>query len=186
MAKEHKGLSRMIIKKRLIRALPLIIILALILIALAYYKLTIDKGIWKNNEKGRPSEYTGSVKVSADTDDAGISIDKDEIIKKALKDLGYKDEDIKKMKDEEIIEILKLSNKLGRTIKTLDDVSAAELMWCLNDLYSEKLTVDELEKLLNAEIITQYPKIKNKTENYYIQISHYMELILLRKIHIMI
>ena len=29
-------------------------------------------------------------------------------------------------------------------------------------------------------------KIKNKTENYYIQISHYMELILLRKIHIMI
>lgn len=165
MAKEHKGLSRMIIKKRLIRALPLIIILALILIALAYYKLTIDKGIWKNNEKGRPSEYTGSVKVSADTDDAGISIDKDEIIKKALKDLGYKDEDIKKMKDEEIIEILKLSNKLGRTIKSLDDVSSAELMWCLNDLYSEKLTVDELEKLLNAEIITQYPKIKNKTDD---------------------
>ena len=165
MAKEHKGLSRMIIKKRLIRALPLIIILALILIALAYYKLTIDKGIWKNNEKGRPSEYTGSVKISADTDDAGISIDKDEIIKKALKDLGYKDEDIKKMKDEEIIEILKLSNKLGRTIKSLDDVSSAELMWCLNDLYSEKLTVDELEKLLNAEIITQYPKIKNKTDD---------------------
>ena len=78
--------------------------------------------------------------------------------------INIKDEDIKKMKDEEIIEILKLSNKLGRTIKSLDDVSSAELMWCLNDLYSEKLTVDELEKLLNAEIITQYPKIKNKTE----------------------
>ena len=124
--------------------LPLIIILVFILIAVVYYKLIIDKGIWKNNEKGRPSEYTGSVKISTDTDNEGISIDKDEIIKKALKDLGYKDEDIKKMKDEEIIEILKLSNKLGRTIKALDDVSAAELMWCLNDLYSEKLKIKQM------------------------------------------
>ena len=103
MFKEQNEISKKNIKKRILMTLPLIIILVFILIAVVYYKLIIDKGIWKNNEKGRPSEYTGSVKVSADTDDAGISIDKDEIIKKALKYLGYTDEDIKKMKDEEII-----------------------------------------------------------------------------------
>lgn len=165
MFKEQKSFFKMIIRKRLLMALPIVIILVFIFVSVAYYKLTIDKGIWEDDEKGRPSEYTGSVKISADTDDAGIDIDKDKIIKKALKDLGYKDEEIKEMKDEEIIEILKLSNKLGRTIESLDDVSAAELMWCLNDLYSERLSVEELEKLLNAEIITQYPKIKNKTDN---------------------
>ena len=38
-------------------------------------------------------------------------------------------------------------------------------MWCTNDLYSKYLdNVDELEKLLNAEIITQYPKIKNNKD----------------------
>ena len=153
------------LKLKIILIIAIVILAAIVICSLLYYFLTLKEAIWDEDEKGRPSEYTNNVKISNDIDEGGITIDKDKLINDALKDLGYKEEDIKKFKDKEIIEKLGLEKKLKKDISSLDDVTAAELMWCTNNIYSKYLSkVDELEKLLNAEIITQYPKIKNNKD----------------------
>ena len=153
------------LKLKIILIIAIVILAAIVICSLLYYFLTLKETIWDEDEKGRPSEYTNNVKISNDIDEGGITIDKDKLINDALKDLGYKEEDIKKFKDKEIIEKLGLEKKLKKDISSLDDVTAAELMWCTNNIYSKYLSkVDELEKLLNAEIITQYPKIKNNKD----------------------
>lgn len=166
MEKEENIVKRFFKSKRKIGIFILVLLVIIVIASLLWWKhFIMDNGKWDKDEKGRPSEYTNNVKISNDVDEGGITIDKDKLINEALKDLGYKDEDIKKFTDEETIEKLGLEKKLGRKISSLDDVTAAELMWCTNDLYSSYLdNVEELEKLLNAEIITQYPKIKNNKD----------------------
>ena len=64
------------------------------------------------------------------------------------------------MTDEEIIDKLEINKKLKKDPKvtSLDDVTQAEILWCISDVYSKYLdNTEQLEKLLNAEIITQYP-----------------------------
>ena len=145
------------ILKKLIQVL---IIVAAVLPLLAYYHLTIDDGQWEEDEKGNPSTYTQNVKTpTADTGD-NLTLDKEAIVKQGLKDLNYQDEDIDQMTDEEIIKNLRINKKLHKTppVTSLDEVTEAEILWCSNDVYSKYLKKpEELEKLLKAEIITQYP-----------------------------
>ena len=66
------------------------------------------------------------------------------------------------MTDEEIIDVLKINKKLKKKPKvtSLNELTEAEILWCMDDVYSDYLKKpEELEKLLNAEIITQYPKM---------------------------
>ena len=64
------------------------------------------------------------------------------------------------MTEAEMIEALGMSIKLGREITTIEECTVAEILWCLNTDYSKYLKKPEdLEYLLNAELITQYPKI---------------------------
>ena len=145
------------ILKKLIQVL---IIVAAVLPLLAYYHLTIDDGQWEEDEKGNPSTYTQNVKTpTADTGDK-LTLDKEAIVKQGLKDLNYQDEDIDQMTDEEIIKNLRINKKLHKIppVTSLDEVTEAEILWCSNDVYSKYLKKpEELEKLLKAEIITQYP-----------------------------
>lgn len=155
-----KNFTKSLIKSKIvILILVIFLILGVLLPSFVYY-ITIDDGIWKDNEKASPSTYTNNVKFSTETGQDGIAIDKDGIINQILLDMGYNQEKIDNLTDAEIIEIFKLSKKLGKTINSLDDCTYAEILWCVSESYSKYLSKpEELEKLLNAEIITQYPKI---------------------------
>lgn len=145
-------------KKRVISAL-IVLIFLLILIASVYY-ITIDDGTWDDNEAGRPSTYTHNVKFSAEDGKNGVVIDKDGIIKQTLIDMKYTEEQIANFTEQDIIEILDMSKKLNKTVNSLNNCTQAEILWCVSEAYSKYLDKpEELEKLLNAEIITQYPKI---------------------------
>ena len=156
MEKIKETLKSVFFNKKLIVVLILMIMI-IILLSSSYYFITIDDGKWDENKSGNPSNYTGNVNP---VDEGGLVVDKDAIIKSGLKDLRISDEEIENMTDEEIIEKLKINEKLRKNPKvtSLDDVTQAEILWCINDVYSEYLdNPEQLEKLLNAEIITQYP-----------------------------
>lgn len=147
--------SKSILSKILIISLPIIII-GLILAACLYFIL-LDDGTWEESEKGNPTSYTGGATLSG-TD--GITTDKNKIIKQALLDLMYTEDDINGFTDREIIDILDMEKKLERKINSLDECTNSEILWCTSDEYNKYLKKPEdLEKLLNAELITQYPKI---------------------------
>lgn len=159
MDRVKKILAQLINKKILIIVLVLILILMIILPS-SYYFITINDGEWKNKEKGKPSTYTQNVKTPTVENGNSLTVDKESIVKQGLKDLDYTDEDIDQMTDEEIIKNLQINKKLNKNPKvtSLDEVTEAEILWCLNDVYSNYLKKpEELQKLLNAEIITQYP-----------------------------
>ena len=116
-----------------------------------------EEGTWNENEKGRPSTYTKTAQVSGTE---GINVNKDDLIHQALLDMTYTEEEIANLTEQEIIEILKVYDKLDKTITSLDELTHAEILWCTNDIYSKYLkTPEDLQRLLDAEIITQYPKI---------------------------
>lgn len=116
-----------------------------------------EEGTWKDDEKGRPSTYTKTAQMSGTE---GINVNKDDLINQALRDMKYTEEEIANLTEEEIIEILGVQYKLGKTITSLDELTHAEILWCTNDIYSKYLKEPEdLQKLLDAELITQYPKI---------------------------
>lgn len=147
--------SKNILRKIVIISLPIIII-GLILAACLYFIL-LDDGTWEESEKGNPTTYTGAASLSG-TD--GITTDRNKIIKQGLLDLMYTEDEINSFTDREIIDILQMEKKLDRTINSLDECTNAEILWCTSDEYSKYLKKPEdLEKLLNAELITQYPKI---------------------------
>ena len=138
--------------------LILIIILAVTsLISAITWFFFKDSGVWTDKEKGRPNIYTSNVKMDPAE---GITIDKDAIIKQALSDLGFSEEEINNMSEQDKIAKLGLSQKLNKTVNSFDDCTATELLWCLSDEYSKYIkTPEQLEKLLMAELITQYPYI---------------------------
>ena len=144
-----------VVTKIAIIALPIIIIL--LFISLFTWQITMEEGTWKDDEKGRPSTYTKTAQPSG-TD--GISVNKDDLITQALKDMDFTDEEIANLTEQDIIRILGVYGKLGKTITSLDQLTHAEILWCTNEVYSKYLTSPEnLQRLLDAELITQYPKI---------------------------
>ncbi len=156
-----KKMAKRIGRKLLVILLPITIVL--VLISAITWFVFMDEGTWNDKEKGNPSTYTKNVKISP-TD--GITTDKMEIIKKALSALGYTDERIEEMDEAEIIKILQISQKLNRVVTKIDDCTVGELLWCVNNEYSKYLKKPEdLEYLLNAEVVTQYPNIDGLSDD---------------------
>ena len=140
----------------LVIALPIIIFL--FAVSLFTWYINIDEGTWKENEKGRPSTYTKTAQISGTE---GINVDKDDLITQALLDLDFTHEEIANLTEADIIRILDMSDKLEKTVTSLKDLTHAEIMWCTNSVYSKYLEKPEnLQKLLDAELITQYPRIE--------------------------
>ena len=145
-----------IVSKLLILALPIIIIL--ILISAMTWFLQREEGTWEDDEKGSPKMYTDSAEITGEN---GIQVDKNNLVNEALLSKGYSQEKIDNMTEEEKIKALDVENKLGKTITSIDQLTHAEILWCTNEVYSKYLKKPEdLQKLLDAEIITQYPKIE--------------------------
>lgn len=160
--KNFKKIMKLLFTTKVLVIVLILIFLLAVLLPASYYFITIDDAMWDKEEKGRPSNYTQNVEVSTDNEVGGLTVDKSTIIKQALMDLGYTEDEIANFSDKEIIEILGLNKKIKgeNDFSTLDDVTAADVLWCMSDAYSKYLkTPEELEKLLNAEIITQYPKM---------------------------
>ena len=150
-----KRVGKSILKKVVIIAMPFLVIL-IILAAITWF-IFMDEGTWKDDERGNPSTYTNNVQLSTTE---GITIDKLELVKKGLLAIGYTEERVNSMTEAEMIEALNMSVKLGRTITSINDCTVAEILWCINTDYSKYLKKPEdLEYLLNAELVTQYPKI---------------------------
>ena len=144
-----------IVKKIILISLPIIIILLLICVW-CWYVLDQD-GKWSKDEKGSPSMYTKNTVISG-TD--GITVDKNKLVENALMSMGYTQERIQNMSEQKKIEILQFGLKLGREISSFDECTEAEILWCTNSIYSKYLrTPEDLQMLLDAELITQYPKI---------------------------
>lgn len=155
-----KNTARKIIQRVVVFKVVLILIIILAvtsLISAITWFFFKDSGVWTDKEKGRPNIYTSNVKMDPAE---GITIDKDAIIKQALSDLGFSEEEINNMSEQDKIAKLGLSQKLNKTVNSFDDCTATELLWCLSDEYSKYIkTPEQLEKLLMAELITQYPYI---------------------------
>lgn len=153
--KKVKKVGLSILRKVIIISLP--VILFLITLSAFTWFILKDEGTWEEEEKGNPSTYTNNVKLSTTE---GITADKLEIVKKGLLAKGYTQSRIDSMTETEMIEILGMNNKLGENVTSINDCSIAEILWCINNDYSKYLKKPEdLEYLLNAEVVTQYPKI---------------------------
>ena len=157
--KNFKKILKSLFSFKLVILTIVVVMIVYIILSSGFYFITIDDGEWEDAELGNPSNYTDHVSISGET---GLSVSKDDLKKTALKGLKYSDEEIANMSDEEVISKLQINRKLKKKpkVKSLDEVTQAELLWCMNDVYSQYLDKpEELEKLLNAEIITQYPDL---------------------------
>lgn len=170
-----KNIGNRIFKYLLIIALPFIIIL-LILAAVTWF-IFMDEGIWEDDEGGNPTTYTNNTQLSTSE---GITTDKMKLIKQGLLSIGYSEDRVNSMTEEEIIAELEMSEKLNKEVTSIEDCTVGEILWCLNYDYSKYLKKPEdLEYLLNAELVTQYPKIEGLTEdklNGVIQFARVTEL----------
>lgn len=160
--KNFKDIIKLLFSIKILVLIIILVLLLVILLPASYYFITIDDGTWDDDERGNPSSYTQNVQMPVSSNESeGLTVDKDAIIKEGLTNLNYTEEEIENLTDEEIIEKLGINEKLKKfpKVTSLDELTQAEILWCLNDVYSKYLdTPEELEKLLNAEIITQYPK----------------------------
>ena len=131
-----KNTARKIIQRVVVFKVVLILIIILAvtsLISAITWFFFKDSGVWTDKEKGRPNIYTSNVKMDPAE---GITIDKDAIIKQALSDLGFSEEEINNMSEQDKIAKLGLSQKLNKTVNSFDDCTSAEILWCLSDEYS--------------------------------------------------
>ena len=157
-----KKVMKIFFSTKILVIVLIFILLLVVILPASYYFITIDDAMWDEKEKGKPSNYTKNVEVPKDNTSDGLTIDKTAMIKQALTDIGYEEDEISNLTDEEIIDILGLNKKIRgeNNFSSLDDVTEADVLWCMSDEYSKYLSSpEELEKLLNAEIITQYPKM---------------------------
>ena len=149
------------LKHIMIIALPVVIIFV-ILSGIAWF-IFDDEGTWDENEKGNPKSATKTAKLDTTN---GISMDLETTLRQGLSDMGLSEERIEELMNnkEELIDMLKMTEKLKRTITpdNLSECTEAEILWCLNSVYSKYLKdPEQLQKLLDAELITQYPKISS-------------------------
>ena len=166
-----KAIIKAMFKLILIIAIPIFIVT--MIISACYWFLTRNNGIWEENEIGNPNAYTsgggiiyagGSQSPISVTD--GIKIDPLQTLNYGLLAMGYEQEEIDNMTDEEIIELLDMNSKLKKTVTNLSDCTNAEILWCLNDTYSKYLEKPEdLQYLLDVELITQFPKIEGVSDD---------------------
>ena len=166
MAEKAKKATKKIVKRiltlKVVLVIAIVIAIITILSAITWFFFK-DSGVWGKEEKGRPNIYTDNVKMDPKE---GIVIDKEAIIKQALLDFGLSEDEINNMSEQDKIAKLKLSEKLNKTINSFDDCTAAEILWCLSDEYSKYINKPEqLEKLLMAELVTQYPYIDGLDES---------------------
>ena len=145
------------VKSILKKVLPIVILI--IALSSFVYSIYTDDGEWKDEKEGKPTLYTGGATISGTK---GITVEKSAMIKQALIEMGYTEEDIEKMTDAEIIDLLNMEMQLNKKITSLEDCTQAEILWCLNSVYSDYLdSPEQLEFLLNAELVTQYPYISS-------------------------
>lgn len=149
----------------------IIILIILILFGLSEYKRKMDDSTWEELERGNPRTYTQTASISATE---GIVVDRGRIVNQALIDRLYREKtdeviDLNNLTEEEMLEIIErldMSVKLGRKITSLDECTDAEILWCTSREYAKYLKKPEdLQKLLEAELITQYPKIDGLEED---------------------
>lgn len=120
--------------------------LFLLLLAVIIWFVYDDEGLWKDEEIGKPSTYTGNVQLSTTE---GIKVDISPLIRENLLLMGYTSDEIDNLTEADIIKIFNMSEKLGRNIKSLGDCSEIEILWCISDEYAKYLEKpDQLEYLL--------------------------------------
>lgn len=165
--KKIKNVLKSVFKAKKLLIVIIIILVLIFISAMDYFKVINDGEEWQtndNDEKRGSTRYESNVSptVYDDGSGGGLKVDKNALIKDALIDRKFSEDKISGMTDEEIIDVLKINKKLKKKPKvtSLDELTEAEILWCMNDVYSDYLKKpEELEKLLNAEIITQYPKM---------------------------
>lgn len=165
--KKIKNVLKSVFKAKKLLIVIIIILVLIFISAMDYFKVIKDGEEWQtndNDEKRGSTRYESNVSptVYDDGSGGGLKVDKNALIKDALIDRKFSEDKISGMTDEEIIDVLKINKKLKKKTKvtSLDELTEAEILWCMDDVYSDYLKKpEELEKLLNAEIITQYPKM---------------------------
>lgn len=165
--KKIKNVLKSVFKAKKLLIVIIIILVLIFISAMDYFKVINDGEEWQtndNDEKRGSTRYESNVSptVYDDGSGGGLKVDKNALIKDALIDRKFSEDKISGMTDEEIIDVLKINKKLKKKTKvtSLDELTEAEILWCMDDVYSDYLKKpEELEKLLNAEIITQYPKM---------------------------
>lgn len=165
--KKIKNVLKSVFKAKKLFIVIIIILVLIFISAMDYFKVINDGEEWQtndNDEKRGSTRYESNVSptVYDDGSGGGLKVDKNALIKDALIDRKFSEDKISGMTDEEIIDVLKINKKLKKKPKvtSLDELTEAEILWCMDDVYSDYLKKpEELEKLLNAEIITQYPKM---------------------------
>ena len=147
-----KDSIKRVLKSTAKRLLPLILIILAVIVLLGAFLYVIDGDAF---EKGSSSSkaYRSSVRV----ENGKVEVSKDDIINNALIEKGCTQEEINNMTEDE------KKSKLGLNNIDLNEASVATLMWELyNDVYSQYLSsAEELAKLMNAELITQYPDTRS-------------------------
>lgn len=165
--KKIKNVLKSVFKAKKLLIVIIIILVLIFISAMDYFKVINDGEEWQtndNDEKRGSTRYESNVSptVYDDGSGGGLKVDKNALIKDALIDRKFSEDKISGMTDEEIIDVLKINKKLKKKPKvtSLNELTEAEILWCMDDVYSDYLKKpEELEKLLNAEIITQYPKM---------------------------
>lgn len=165
--KKIKNVLKSVFKAKKLLIVIIIILVLIFISAMDYFKVINDGEEWQtndNDEKRGSTRYESNVSptVYDDGSGGGLKVDKNALIKDALIDRKFSEDKISGMTDEEIIDVLKINKKLKKEPKvtSLNELTEAEILWCMDDVYSDYLKKpEELEKLLNAEIITQYPKM---------------------------
>lgn len=165
--KKIKNVLKAVFKVKKLLIVIIIILVLIFISAIDYFKVKNDGLEWQtndNDEKRGSTRYESNVSptVYDDGSGGGLKVDKNALIKDALIDRKFSEDKISGMTDEEIIDVLKINKKLKKKTKvtSLNELTEAEILWCMDDVYSDYLKKpEELEKLLNAEIITQYPKM---------------------------
>lgn len=165
--KKIKNVLKSVFKAKKLLIVIIIVLVLIFISAMDYFKVINDGEEWQtndNDEKRGSTRYESNVSptVYDDGSGGGLKVDKNALIKDALIDRKFSEDKISGMTDEEIIDVLKINKKLKKKTKvtSLNELTEAEILWCMDDVYSDYLKKpEELEKLLNAEIITQYPKM---------------------------
>lgn len=151
-----KSVIKTIGKKILFILVPLIFVI--VFLAGSFYVIE-DLFVKKGNSSSK--HYTSSVRYT--TSSSGIptvKVNKEELINNKLKEDKKTDEEIANMTDEQKLAYLGIKDI------DIDNVSSAQVLWEIEDVFSKNLdSVETLEKLLNAEIVTQYPNFGQDSDD---------------------
>lgn len=150
------------VSKKLLKYMIPIILIIVMLSACAWW-IFDDEGTWEEEEEGNPSTALGTAKLDTTN---GIVMDRENVLTQALLSKGFTLEQIEAMDDKEKIKLLDMSKKLKKNVTSTSTLTEAEILWCANEVYSRYLEEPEqLQNLLQAELVTQYPKLGLQDKN---------------------